>query len=581
MRRRVAAAAALALAATALALGAAQTSSSAVRTTGAPTAAQGVGELARVKHVVVIYEENHSFDNLYGGWEGVNGRSSASSAAAAKQVNQGGTAFDCLKQLDVNLASPPLAVTCTDTTTGTSFSSAFPNAPFEIDSYIPATAKTCPAQNVFGPANGILDPNGLPGGCTRDLVHRYYQEQFQLDGGSMDRYVQGSDALGLVMGYYDTQSLPIYEYLHRAGHPHYAIADDFFQAAFGGSFLNHQWLVAAATPVFAGAPNDGSANDLHSIVDANGMPTTYPLYSDASTHKDSSLTASCDPPAGTTPAGVVCGDYAVNTTQPWYWPYSPGTADAKRLPPLTNPTIGDELTAKGVSWAWYSGGWDNATGNRSGLGWTNGPGPNCSDPNVNTNVNVHYPNCPDGTFQFHHQAFDYYASFAPGTAQRTDDLRDEADFLAAAKASTKTCALRDVSFVKPLGVENEHPGYASEPNGSDHLVDLVDAVEGSACAKDTMIVVTYDEFGGQWDHVPPPGQGGAPGPHDEWGPGTRIPALVISADLKAPFAVDHTQYDTTSILATIERRFKVAPLGTRDAQVADLSHVFGAAPVAH
>ena len=43
-----------------------------------------------------------------------------------------------------------------------------------------------------------------------------------------------------------------------------------------------------------------------------------------------------------------------------------------------------------------------------------------------------------------------------------------------------------------------------------------------------MVVVTYDEFGGQWDHVPPPGQGGAPGPHDMWGPGTRIPALVIS-----------------------------------------------------
>ena len=34
-----------------------------------------------------------------------------------------------------------------------------------------------------------------------------------------------------------------------------------------------------------------------------------------------------------------------------------------------------------------------------------------------------------------------------------------------------------------------------------------------------MVVVTYDEFGGQWDHVSPPGQGGAPGPHDKWGPG--------------------------------------------------------------
>ena len=53
------------------------------------------------------------------------------------------------------------------------------------------------------------------------------------------------------MGYYDTKALPIYKYLHGAGHPHYAIADNFFQAAFGGSFLNHQWLIAARTPVVA------------------------------------------------------------------------------------------------------------------------------------------------------------------------------------------------------------------------------------------------------------------------------------------------------------------------------------------
>ena len=61
----------------------------------------------------------------------------------------------------------------------------------------------------------------------------------------------GSDAVGLTQGTYDTRGLPIYKYLHRKNHPKYAIADNFFQAAFGGSFLNHQWLVAAATPTLA------------------------------------------------------------------------------------------------------------------------------------------------------------------------------------------------------------------------------------------------------------------------------------------------------------------------------------------
>jgi phospholipase C len=91
-----------------------------------------------------------------------------------------------------------------------------------------------------------------------------------------------------------------------------------------------------------------------------------------------------------------------------------------------------------------------------------------------------------------------------------------------------------------------------------------------------MVVVTYDEFGGQWDHVTPPGQGGKRGPHDAFGPGTRLPALVISPLLRGRFVVDHTQYDTTSILSTIERRFGLAPLTSRDAAVNDLSSVFTA-----
>ena len=91
-----------------------------------------------------------------------------------------------------------------------------------------------------------------------------------------------------------------------------------------------------------------------------------------------------------------------------------------------------------------------------------------------------------------------------------------------------------------------------------------------------MIVVTYDEFGGQWDHVSPPGQGGAPGPHDKWGPGTRIPALIVAPETRGAFAVDHTQYDTTSIIATIEHRWNLPAFASRDGLVNDLSGVFSA-----
>jgi len=531
----------------------------------ATASAKGPGSdrLARINHIVVIYEENHSFDNLYGGWEGVNGLSGADSAHTI-QLGQGGVPYACLLQNDVNLTSPPLPADCTDTTTATTFTSRFKNAPFQIDAYIPASARTCPQPGVFAPNGLTPSPANLPGGCTRDIVHRFYQEEYQLNGGAQNLYTTGSDAVGLTQGYYDTHALPVYAYLHGGGHPHYAIADNFFQSAFGGSYLNHQWLIAAATPTYPNAPPA-----LHSIIDSNGMPNNYPLYHATGPVNDGALTQVCP----SLVPGRACGDYAVNTIQPTYQPTS---SNPTKLPPQTGATIGDRLTLAGASWAWYSGGWSNADGDVGAPGWTNGTGPTCSDPN--SFANPAFPFCPNKVFQFHHQPFNYYANYAPGTPGRTH-LRDEQEFLQLTQASGDECKLNSVSFVKPVGLENEHPGYTSETRGSDHLVDLLQAIDNSRCSKDTMVIVTYDEFGGQWDHVAPPGQGNNNGPHDIWGPGTRIPALIVSPFLRGNFVVDHTSHDTTSILATIENRWLNGQrLGTetRDGKVADLSSVYDA-----
>ena len=528
---------------------------------------RGESQLGKINHIVVIYEENHSFDNLYGAWEGVNGRANAG-AAQTLQIKENGTTYNCLLQNDVNLTSPtPLATTCTDTTgtpANTALNSAFTNAPFSIEASIPASAQTCPPPGGFFLHGSTPKQTNLPGGCTEDIVHRFYQEQYQLNNGNQNRYTTGSDAVGLTMGYYNTQSLPIYQYLHQEDHPKYAIADNFFQAAFGGSFLNHQWLIAAASPTWPLAPAG-----FHSIIDSNGMPNaTYPLYTPTGPVLDRQLTQIC--PSAV--PGRACGDFAVNTIQPAYQPFK----GSPQLPPQTGTTIGDELTAAGVSWAWYSGGWSNADGDVGAPGWTNGTGPTCADPY--SAANPTYPHCPNLVFQFHHQPFNYYANYAPGTPGRSH-LQDEQAMLDLVGASTDSCKLNSVSFDKPIGLENEHPGYTSETSGSTHLVNLLKAIEGSACAKDTMVVVTYDEFGGQWDHVTPPGQGTTAGPHDQWGPGTRIPALILAPRLPGNFVVDSTQHDTTSILATIEHRFGLAALGTRDAAVADLSSVFRAKQV--
>ena len=141
----------------------------------------------------------------------------------------------------------------------------------------------------------------------------------------------------------------------------------------------------------------------------------------------------------------------------------------------------------------------------------------------------------------------------------------------------RACDLKPVSFVKPVGEENEHPGYASTPNGNDHLVELLQSIERSGCAKDTMVIVTYDEFGGQWDHVTPPGQGLRPAPHDTLGPARasrRWWSRRSSAALRRrPHAVRH-DVDPRHDRAALGPR----AVGTRDAAVNDLSNVFANRP---
>jgi acid phosphatase len=545
---------------------------------GPAAAGADKGPLGNYKHIVVIYEENHSFDNLYGLWGDVNGQHlvglADADAAHKTQIAQNGTPYTCLKQLDVNLNTDaagntlsklpqcnPETVTFPDAST-TTYTSHFVNAPFNIDQYIPADATTCPRPNQeFSFPNGIMNgalqadgvtPVGLPGGCTRDLVHKFYQEQYQLDGGQQDRYVTGSDSVGMSMGYYDTTALPIYDYLHGHGAPKYVIADQFFQGAYGGSYLNHQYLIAAQPLAWPNAPVGQ-----HAVLDANGFPHLgYPLYKPTSAVVDGNVTQSCG--LTTTVDRLACGDWAVNTLQPAWEPQ--GSFGA--VEPATDDTnvalnIGDRMSDAGVSWAWYAGGWDNAAGNQTGPGWTNGSGPSCSDPNVSIADGKTFPFCPDSSFQFHHQPFNYFTRYAPGTPDRAAHLKDEVAFIASAQDGT----LPSVSFVKPLGNENEHPGYSSEPNGSDHLVDLIKAIETGPKAGNTLIVVTYDEFGGEWDHVSPPGLG-TDGAHDQFGPGTRVPALLIGRSFTSS-GVDHTVYDTTSIIATIEHQFGLQPVAAR------------------
>ena len=224
---------------------------------------------------------------------------------------------------------------------------------------------------------------------------------------------------------------------------------------------------------------------------------------------------------GKTDGAVTPDGHVVNTSFTVNAPH-PATAAANSLVPnQTFATIGDRLDAAGLTWVWYAGGWDNALVGQA-----------------------------DPLFQFHHQPFAYFASYADGTKAKKEHLRDQTNFLASGTE------LPAVSFIKPIGADNEHPGYATLAQGEQATVDLINLIKGSKYWNSTAIIITYDEHGGFWDHVAPP-------KGDQWGPGSRVPAIVISPYAKKGF-VDQTPYETVSILHFIEKRFGLASLGSRD-----------------
>jgi phospholipase C len=490
-------------------------------------------KLLRVKHIVVIYQENWSFDSLYGLFPGANGIAQSSSTS----LNQTDR-FD--RPLSAQTGQPFSLVS----------GSAMLTTPPQPMNNGKIDTRFKPGLNTLLPYDVLKNSTLQVNDTTGDLVHRYWHEQSQINGGAMDWFVTWSDNPGLTMSYFDATNLPEGLLAQK-----YTLADNFFHAAFGGSFLNHQFLIAAAAPVYPNAPTG-----MQAVLDTDGQ-----LLVDANTGTivhDGNIT-----PIGgmsfTVPGTTFDKNYAVNTIFSANLIPTFSTVDSPALLPSLNdsdasdttrpfiPTIGDRLSAKHISWKWYAGGWDNALASTASNPANNGVVP---------------PTPPvDPLFQWHHQPFAYYDNYAPfknGARNPVSaaHLQDENNFF----QDLKNGRLPAVAFVKPLGPDNEHPGYAGLLQGQQHVADLVSAVQHSDYWDNTLIIVTYDEHGGRWDHVTPPVTG-------IWGDGARVPGLIIGPLAKRGF-VDHTQYDTLSILKTIEERFGLQPLGALDAHATSLKN---------
>jgi acid phosphatase len=468
---------------------------------------------ARVRHIVVIYAENRSFANLYGHFPGVRQSMDIAAMQAPPQLDRDGkTPLPYLPPIWGGLVPQAQQVGMTRYMIGQEDILRLPNRPFVVPD-----------------AHGKPLPNAV---ITRDLCHRFYQNQMQINGGRNDQFVAWGDSGALVMGHYhnSAQTLRLWNIARQ-----YTLCDNFFMAAFGGSWLNHIFLISAQAPFY---PNIATspASHLASVVEGDDpRGTRLKLAAD---NTPSALDAApkfvrdgCFTPDG----------FAVNTMappyQPSFVPPAPGgdaafadPSNPQVLPPQAYATIGDRLSEKRIDWAWYSGAWRYALEHR---------------------IREASPN-----FQYHHQPFNYFSRYAPGTAARERHLRDAGlgndattnRFIADIDAGR----LPTVTFYKPQGNLNMHAGYADIESGDRHIATVIDHIRNGPQWANTVIVMTHDENGGWWDPVAPP-------TGDRWGPGSRIPALVIAPFAKKGF-VDSTFYDTNSILRFIDRVHGLKPL---------------------
>jgi phospholipase C len=212
-------------------------------------AAKAASDLNRISHIIILYLENHSYDNLLGAFPGANGLARAGQATL--QRDQAGIPYLLLPDV---------------------------KGPFDVDGV---------SADVRAIALGPLpnQPFATLATTTRGLTHLFYTNRAQIHGGANDRFALLSDAGGLSMGYYSAAAMEDTN-LWKAARTG-VLFDNFFQGAFGGSFLNHMWLVCACGPLWPNPPEDQ-----RSMLDANSIPIS-----------EQRVTTAED------------GDYAVNTTQ--------------------------------------------------------------------------------------------------------------------------------------------------------------------------------------------------------------------------------------------------------------------------
>lgn len=505
-----------------------------------------------IKHLIVIIGENHTFDNVFATYQAPHGQHVDNLLSKGIIALNGEPAahFDRAAQQQ---ASVTTAYTPTPTTTG-----AYATLPQPATTY--ATGVTAGVPDARFPANL---PNG-PFQITRyvaydahtgDPMHRFFQMYQQVDNGKMDLFpwvgitagigpqnsppaptpgntFQGGEA----MGFYNmaTGDVPVFKSLAQR----YAISDNYHQAIMGGTGAN---FIAIVTGDVGFHTNQGQADvpPASQIENPNPQPGTNNFYIQDGYAGGSYVNCADQAQPGVaaiytyldsqhhkmfSEGNCAPGTYYLLNNYGLAYDYQgnakPVGPTHNTLPPQTIATIADALSAKSVSWKWYSGG-------------------------------RHSNSAPDNEYCSICDPLTGFSSVM--TTPLKNNLQGMDAFYVDVQDPT---TLPAVTFIRPFESKAGHPANATMPAFEAFVQDVVERVQANPMVwSQTAILVTTDEGGGYYDS-------GYVQPVDFFGDGTRIPLIAISPFARRGF-VDHTYADHASILKFIERNWELEPLSAR------------------
>jgi len=435
--------------------------------TGGPHGASGS---TPIQHVIIVIQENRSFDNFFATFPGADGTTVGQAVAMPAPI-----ASSCAEKGQPVITQPTTVPLTEVSLQGYGFKNNF--------------AANVDLAHEYGPGY-LFD-------CNAATVQPSKSDPCQMNG--FDLTKEGANGQGpqatCTYTYQYVNPSQIQPYWDMA--QQYVLADETFQTQGSESFTAHQDLIAGGTAI----------NTTESVIDD---PTGFPWGCDAQ-------------PAN--PPSQMGSVTSLLTTEGKY------LLDQGPFPCFTQyKTMRDLLDAKGISWKFYG---DEV------YVWHN---PKSNGPDIWT-------------------AFDAIKDVRYGSEWGTKVVWPDTNIF----NDIKDGNLPAVSWLTPNAPNSDHPAEKSD-TGPSWVASVVNAIGQSQYWNSSAIVVMWDDWGGFYDHVPPPFY------DDHGGLGFRIPMLIISPYVQAH--VEHTQYETTSVLKFIEKNWDLGTLGQADERATSIGNAF-------